>query len=498
MILRDLVQAVPGARLLAPGGGDAPRAADGHREVRRIAPRADLAGPGDLFVCVPGVSADGHDFAPAAVAAGAAALAVARPLPLDVPQILVPDARLAVALLASALAGDPTARLTVVGVTGTNGKTTSAYLLRAVLEAAGHRCGLIGTVGAVAGGREVPAGHTTPDPVGLNDLFAAMVAAGDTACAMEVSSHALAQRRVAGVRFAAAVFTNLTRDHLDYHRDVDDYFAAKRRLFARPPGEGDDPPAAANRDDPWGVRLADELGLLGYAVDARADVRPHAHRFHARGTWAAVATPRGPLEVETALRGRFNLQNVLGVVAAGELLGLPHAAVAAGIAGLPGVPGRLEPVEEGQAFQVLVDYAHTPDSLENVLRAVRGLTDGRVITVFGCGGDRDRGKRPLMGAVVRRLADVALVTSDNPRSEDPDAIIREVLAGAAEGQAELRVEPDRRRAIAQAVDLAEPGDVVLIAGKGHERGQEAGGVVRPFDDREVARDVLAQRRGARA
>ena len=493
MNVRELVQAVPGARLLAPGGGDAPSPADGEPALRRVAPRAADAAPGDLFVCVRGVGADGHDFAPAAVAAGAAALVVERPLPLPVPQVLVPDARLALALAAAALAGRPAHRLTVVGVTGTNGKTTSAYLLRAVLEAAGHRAGLVGTVGAVVGGRPVPAGHTTPGPVGLHALFADMVAAGDTACAMEVSSHALAQRRVAGVPFAAAVFTNLTRDHLDYHRDVDDYFAAKRRLFDRPTGEGDDPPGTANRDDPWGARLADELGLLGHAVDAPADVRVRAHRFHARGTWAAVDTPRGVLEVETALRGRFNLQNVVGVMAAGELLGLPHQAVARGIAALRGVPGRLEPVEEGQPFQVLVDYAHTPDSLENVLRAVRGLTDGRVITVFGCGGDRDRGKRPLMGAVARRLADVALVTSDNPRSEDPDAIIREVLAGAGDGPAELRVEPDRRRAIADALALASAGDVVLIAGKGHERGQEVAGVVRPFDDREVAREVLAAR-----
>jgi len=492
MTLSELVEAVPGAKLLGPHGAEhlpAPPAPE--TTVHRAAPRADAAGPGDLFACVRGVTADGHDFAAQAVAAGATALIVERPLDLPVPQVLVPDARLAVALAAGILAGRPADRLAIVGITGTNGKTTSSYLVRALLEAAGHRAGLVGTVETIVGGAPDPAVHTTPDPVSLHALFGRMVAAGDTACAMEVSSHALAQRRVAGVPFAAAVFTNLTRDHLDYHPDVEDYYLAKRRLFMRPGGDGPDPPGASNLDDAHGARLAREAGLLGYAIDAPADVRPVEFRSTALGTWARVATPRGILELETHLRGRFNLANALGVISVGELMGIPHDRVAAGIGSVRGVPGRLEPIEAGQEFQVLVDYAHTPDALETVLTAVRGFAgDGRVIAVFGCGGDRDRGKRPQMGAIARRLADVAVVTSDNPRSEDPEVIIRAILDGAEGGPARLVVEPDRRAAIGAAVAMAAPGDVVLIAGKGHERGQEAHGVITPFDDREVARAAL--------
>jgi UDP-N-acetylmuramoyl-L-alanyl-D-glutamate--2,6-diaminopimelate ligase len=296
---------------------------------------------------------------------------------------------------------------------------------------------------------------------------------------------------VAGVRFAAALFTNLTRDHLDYHTGVEDYYLAKRGLFLRPTEEGENPPGASNMDDAFGRRLVAEAGALGFGVDASADVRPERLEMHARGFSARFATPRGPLEIESPLRGRFNVSNVAGVVAVGELLALDHEAVAAGVAAVPGVPGRLEPVDAGQSFQVLVDYAHTPDSLENVLRAARDLVGGgRLLVVFGCGGDRDRGKRPQMGRVARELADVAIVTSDNPRSEDPEAIIAEILAGTASGPAELVVEEDRRAAIDLAVRRARPGDVVLIAGKGHESGQERGGVMTPFDDRDVARKAL--------
>ena len=487
MTLQELIGGIPGGRVAPPGGADA-------ATVARVVHRADDAGPGDVFCAVPGLRADGHDFAPQAVARGAVAVIAERPLPgIGVPVALVPDARLALALAAVALAGRPSEHLDVVGVTGTNGKTTSAFLLRSVLEAAGRPCGLIGTVEARVGGEAVPVRHTTPDPVELQGLLARMRAAGDRACAMEVSSHALDQRRAAGVRFAAALFTNLTRDHLDYHPDVESYYRSKRALFLRPPGEGDDPPAASNLDDPHGRRLAAEAGALGYAVDdPGAVVRPLEAEGLAPGIRARMATPRGPLEVRSRLRGRFNLANIAGVVAVGELLELPHEAVAAGIAALPGVPGRFEPVEAGQPFAVIVDYAHTPDSLENVLRAGRELVPGgrRLIVVFGCGGDRDRGKRPQMGAAARALADIAVVTSDNPRSEDPEAIIADILAGAGEGPAELVVEPDRRAAIARAVEMAAPGDVVLVAGKGHEQGQERDGVVTPFDDREVARSVL--------
>jgi UDP-N-acetylmuramoyl-L-alanyl-D-glutamate--2,6-diaminopimelate ligase len=488
MTLEELIGELPPGRLIAPAGAaPSPRAT----AITSVVHRADAAGAGALFCALPGTRADGHDFAAVAVAAGAAAVLAERPLDLPVPVYVVADARLGTALAAAALAGHPSHQLVVVGVTGTNGKTTTAYLARAVLEAAGRPCGLIGTVEARVGGRALPVTHTTPDAVALQDLLGRMRSAGDTACAMEVSSHALDQRRVAGVRFAAALFTNLTRDHLDYHPDVESYYAAKRALFARPPGEGEDPPGAANLDDPYGRRLARETGALGFSIDADdAAVRPERVEGLATGIRARVATPRGPLEVASGLRGRFNLSNLAGVVALGELLELPHAAVAAGIAAVAGVPGRFEAVDCGQGFPVIVDYAHTPDSLDNVLRAARDLVDGgRLIAVVGCGGDRDRGKRPQMGDVTRRLADVAVVTSDNPRSEDPEAIIADIVAGDG-GPAELVVEPDRRSAIAHAIGRAGRGDVVVVAGKGHEQGQERAGVVTPFDDRAVAREIL--------
>jgi UDP-N-acetylmuramoyl-L-alanyl-D-glutamate--2,6-diaminopimelate ligase len=310
-----------------------------------------------------------------------------------------------------------------------------------------------------------------------------MLDAGDRSCAMEVSSHALELDRVASVRFAAAAFTNLTQDHLDFHPDMEAYYAAKAKLFAEAPG-------AINVGDPWGRRLAGEAGgrvlTYGRAGD-EADVRPHAVEVGAGGVISLIAlTPRGALPLDVRLRGGFNVENVLAAVAVAELLELPHAAVRAGIGAVHGVPGRFEAVDAGQPFTVLVDYAHTPDGLENLLRSAREITGRRLICVFGCGGDRDRGKRPLMGAIARRLADVAIVTSDNPRSEDPEAIIAEVTGGV-----EMTSEPDRRAAIGMAVGMAEPGDVVVIAGKGHEQGQQFGDVVLPFDDREVAREALA-------
>jgi len=485
MTLEQLIRIVPGARLATPV------AAASGITVDRVAARSGDSAPGAVFVCVPGISVDGHDFAQDAADRGVSVLVVERILPIPAPQVLVPDARLAIALIAGALEGDPGLVVRTVGVTGTNGKTTSAYLLQAILGAGATTAGLISTVEVIVGGRSEPATHTTPDPVMLQRLLARMRDAGDRACAMEVSSHALAQRRIAGIDFAAALFTNLSQDHLDYHPDMESYFAAKRSLFARTAGGGPDPPGAANVDDPYGARLVDELGALGYGLSERAEIRPAEYRQTATGTWARVATPRGTLELTSHLRGDFNLLNVLGVVAVGELLSVPHAEVAAGVAGLEGVPGRLEPIEAGQAFQVLVDYAHTPDALANVLRTARGLAGShRVIVVFGCGGDRDRGKRPLMGYIAAHLADLAIVTSDNPRSEDPVTIIDEIVVDAGDARGHLRIEPDRRVAIAEAIATAHPGDVVLIAGKGHERGQEIAGRILPFDDREVARDVL--------
>jgi UDP-N-acetylmuramoyl-L-alanyl-D-glutamate--2,6-diaminopimelate ligase len=486
MTLERLMEVVSGAGLVR-----AVQLPEDPVVVDHVAARADQCVPGAVFVCIPGVAVDGHDFALQAAAHGASALIVEREVPVAAPQLVVKDARVAVALAAAAFEGNPAHVVRTVGVTGTNGKTTCAYLLRAVLGASEVSAGLLSTVEVIIGNRSEPPTHTTPDPVTLQHLLARMRDAGDRACAMEVSSHALVQRRVAGIPFAAALFTNLTQDHLDFHHDMETYFQAKRGLFARPDGDGPDPPGAANADDPWGARLVAELDLLGYGVGDAAEIHPLEYRQTPSGTWAQVATPRGSLEITSHLRGDFNVLNILGVVAVGELLGLPHEQVVRGIAGLAGVPGRLEPIVVGQAFQVLVDYAHTPDALANVLRTVRGLAgDHRVIVVFGCGGDRDRGKRPLMGYIATHLADVAIVTSDNPRSEDPDTIIDEIVVDAGDARGRLRIEPDRRAAIADAIALAEAGDVVLIAGKGHERGQEIAGRVLAFDDRDVAREVL--------
>ena len=492
MRLNDLTRAVPGAQLAPPD------ATADTVDVAAIRYRSGDVTPGDAFACLVGSRSDGHEYAADAVSRGASALVVQRPLHLDVPQVVVPDSRVAMALMAALLEGDPSAHMTVVGITGTNGKTTSAYLAHSVLQAAGMPCGVIGTVELRVGGESSVPTHTTPESVEIQALLARMRAAGDTACAMEVSSHALHQHRAAGLRFAAAIFTNLTRDHLDYHGDEESYFQAKRLLFHRPADEGPNPPGAVNLDDAAGRRLASELPLLGYSVDRDdADVVPTALHMGSSGFTATVRTPRGPIDIASPLRGRFNVENVLGVVAMGELLGLPHDAVARGIAEVRGVPGRLEPIEMGQAFQVLVDYAHTPDSLENVLQTTRELAgSGRVIVLFGCGGDRDTGKRPQMGAIGRAMSDICIVTSDNPRSEDPAVIIDQIVQGASSGPAELVVQADRRAAIALAIDAAEPGDVVLIAGKGHESGQEVAGVVTPFDDRDVAREVLGMRMAA--
>jgi UDP-N-acetylmuramoyl-L-alanyl-D-glutamate--2,6-diaminopimelate ligase len=442
--------------------------------------------PGTLFFCVPGFTRDGHEFAPDAVARGAAALVVARPLGLGVPEVVVEDVREAMAVAAARFHGDPTARLPVVGVTGTNGKTTTAFLVRSLLERAGRPCGLLGTVVSVVAGRERPVVRTTPEAIDLQRTFRDMLDGGDRACAMEVSSHALELRRADGIHFAVAVFTNLTQDHLDFHPTMEDYFLAKRRLFA----SSSTGVRVANVDDPYGRRLAQEFGCVTFAIDRPADYRALDVRSGVAGSGWTFETPDGAFDVRLPLPGRFNVANALGAWAAGRALGVAPDALVEGLAEAPRVPGRFEPVVEGQPFAVLVDYAHTPDSLENVLRAAREVADGRVIAVFGAGGDRDRGKRPLMGEIGARLADVCLITSDNPRSEDPEAIIEEILAGTG-GASGVEHDPDRRASIHRAISLAAPGDVVVIAGKGHEQGQEfAGGRKEPFDDVAVAREAL--------
>jgi UDP-N-acetylmuramoyl-L-alanyl-D-glutamate--2,6-diaminopimelate ligase len=493
MTLRDLLA---GAGISAsPGSAEV--------EITALAYRSESVTDGTLFFCVPGFTADGHDFAPEAVKRGAAALVCERPLGLGVPEVLVPSVREAMPQVAASFYGHPTGELRMVGITGTNGKTTTAFLTRHLLESAGVQTGLLGTVESIVAGRRDEVVRTTPEAVDLQRTFRAMVAGGDRACVIEVSSHALVLHRADGIEFDCAVFTNLTQDHLDFHGTLEDYFAAKRELFLPTAGSG--PAAAAlNVDDPVGMRLAGEIGRSGgpravtFAVERDADYVATAVRSSASGSTFTCRHEGTTVDVEMPLPGLFNVYNALGALAAAGALGVGLSEAAKALARAPSVPGRFEPIEEGQGFSVLVDYAHTPDSLENVLLAARELLaqagSGRLVCVFGAGGDRDRDKRPLMGAVARRLADHVVVTSDNPRSEDPEAIIQAIVEGADpehDAGPTLEVEPDRRRAIEHAVGLARPGDLVLIAGKGHEQGQEfAGGRKVPFDDRVVAGEAL--------
>jgi UDP-N-acetylmuramoyl-L-alanyl-D-glutamate--2,6-diaminopimelate ligase len=432
--------------------------------------------PGALFFCVPGQKADGHDFAAEAVERGAVALVVERPLELPVPQLLVPSARAAMPIAADEFFERPTEQLLLAGITGTTGKTTTSFLLFSIFEAAGMEPGLIGTIESRVGGEARPAVRTTPEAIDLQRTFRAMLDAGDRSCSMEATSHGSELGRLERVRFRALAFTNLSQDHLDFHESMDRYFEAKRRLFT----EHEPAPAAAvNVGDEWGRRLADELRrldrapVLTYGATADAELNTH------------------PALERSRLRGRFNVENVLAAAAVSRLLGVPDDAVVDGVAGLSGVPGRFEAVDEGQPFTVIVDYAHKPGALEAVLRTARELTSGRLICVFGAGGDRDRGKRPLMGRVASDLADLVIVTSDNPRSEEPLAIIDEIVGGIV-GPAE--VEPDRRAAIAKALGEAGEGEVVVIAGKGAEQGQEFADRKIPFDDREVVREELRRLR----
>jgi UDP-N-acetylmuramoyl-L-alanyl-D-glutamate--2,6-diaminopimelate ligase len=454
-------------------------------EISDLAYDTRAVGRGALFFCVRGERHDGHAFARDAVERGAVALVVERPLELDVPQLLVADARRAMGAAAVVFFDDPSRQLQVAGVTGTNGKTTTTFLLESILAAAGRRPGLLGTIESRIGGERRPAIRTTPEAIDLQRAFRQMLEAGDRSCALEATSHGSELGRLDGVRFAALAFTNLGQDHLDFHGTFERYFDAKRRLFV----DGERPPAAINVGDGHGRRLAEELRALGheplltFGLAGEADIRAEQLRLDAGGARLRA----GGIELRTHLRGRFNVENVLAAVAVSRLLGIENEAIATGVEALPGVPGRFEAVEAGQPFTVVVDYSHKPDALENVLRTARELARGRVICVFGCGGDRDRGKRPVMGRIAAELADVAIVTSDNPRSEDPDAIIAEVVAGAGPG---VEVEPDRAVAIERAVGLSRPGDVVVIAGKGHEQGQEFADRSIPFDDREVAREAL--------
>ena len=450
-------------------------------EVTSVVQNAASVEPGALFCCVPGERADGHDFAEVAIERGAAALLCERfvAAPTSVTQVRVPDARAAIGPVAAALEGHPSRALTVIGITGTNGKTTTAHLVTSVLRAAGRETGVIGTLWGTPGGPP-----TTPDAPALQARFAELKREGAEAVVMEVSSHALHQHRVDGTRFACAIFTGLSQDHLDYHGTIEEYFAAKSLLFR--PDLSDR--GVVNADDAYGQILLDRspIPLTPYSMSDGGDVSvgPTSSEFDWRGH-----------RVHLPLGGHFNVSNAIAAATVCELIGVSAEQVAEGLAGAGAVRGRFEPVDAGQSFSVIVDYAHTPDGLEQVLSAVRtGMDGGRVLVVFGCGGDKDRGKRPLMGAVAARLADVAVVTSDNPRSEDPEAIIEAVIAGAPD--ANFVVQSDRRLAIAEAFRIAEPGDVVVIAGKGHETTQVIGNRELPFDDREVAVELLDQMRNA--
>lgn len=457
-------------------------------EIRDLAHDTRDVGDGTLFFCLRGARADGHELAAEAVARGAAALVVERPLDPLVPQIVVEDARAAMAVCADEFQGRPSERLEVAGVTGTSGKSTTAYLLRSILEHAGRRTGMVGTVEWVIGGATQKAPHTTPESIELQRLFAEMVAAGDEAVVIEASSHGSHYRRLDRVRFDSLAFTNLSQDHLDLHDTMEEYFQAKRRLFTGVTP----PPAAINIGDPDGRRLADELQAAGrapivtFGLRPEAEVRADSLVLDAGGSRFTTAG----IELATPLLGVFNVENVLAAVASALLLDVDDDAIAAGIAAVGGVPGRFESIDMGQEFTVIVDYAHKPGALDTVLQTARQLGDGRVIVVFGAGGDRDREKRRVMGEVARQRADLVVVTSDNPRSESPLAIIEEIVQGTG---TDVEIDPDRASAIGLAIGQAQAGDVVVIAGKGHEQGQEVGGVVTPFDDREVARAVLGAR-----
>ena len=410
--------------------------------------------PGTLFFCIVGTRADGHELAADAVAAGAVALVVEHTVDLDVPQLIVPSVRAAMGPASVLFFGDPSQELEVAAVTGTNGKTTTAFLLRSILDEAGRRPALLTNIERRVGGEQKPIGLNTPESIDLQRLFRTMLEAGDRSCVMEATSIAGVKGRLAGTRFAVLVFTNLTQDHLDFHGTMEEYFAAKRALFAQTER------AVVNVGDDWGARLAAEL--------------PEARTF----------TPDDDIPFDLKLRGRFNRANALGAIWAARELGIDDDAIRRGVENLQGVPGRFESVEAGQAFTVIVDYAHTPDSLVNVLQAARGLGDGQLIVVFGAGGDRDREKRPLMGRAAAENADRAIVTTDNPRTEDPAAIAEQVAGGRFE------IVLDRRAAIETALAAARPGDVVVIAGKGADTEMELADRTVPFDDRAVAREVL--------
>ncbi|TPW14999.1 MAG: UDP-N-acetylmuramoyl-L-alanyl-D-glutamate--2,6-diaminopimelate ligase, partial [bacterium] len=504
MRLDILLQALPDARLISKRG-------DREADIHHLAADSRQVKPGSLFVAIRGQHSDGHAFLRDAVERGAAAVVVeeaaARPgLEAPIPIIEVKDSRMALARLAERFSGSPSSRLGMIGVTGTNGKTTVTCLIQSILQAAGHRAGLFGTLVYDLAGERLPSTHTTPEAHILQPLLARLVEKGADYAVMEVSSHALALNRVEGCEFDVAVFTNLTQDHLDFHRTMENYFESKRGLFSgliQSPRKSRPKRAVINRDDPWGRRLIEtmEAPVWTYGLEDRADLTADGVRSRLEGLAFTAVTPIGSFAVRSALVGRHNVYNLLAAIGVAIHLEIPQDRIRQGIASLSGVPGRFERLDSGRGFSVIVDYAHTEDALDRLLQAVSELTSGRVITVFGCGGDRDPGKRAPMGRAAARFSDVVVITSDNPRSEDPVRIMDEVVVGVREGSAQTKrpVEwmavPDRREAIERALGLAHPGDTVVVAGKGHEEYQIIGDQTIPFNDRQVAGDWI-QRHGS--
>lgn len=448
--------------------------------------------PGDIYACVPGFNVDGHDFANAAITSGAVALVVERFLPINIPQLKFKDVRKVLGTLAARLYDDPSEKLEMIGVTGTNGKTTITHLIEKIGARQGHKVGLIGTLGARIAGREIPGNRTTPEAIDIQKLLAEMVEEGVSQVVMEVSSHALDLGRVIGCEFDAGIFTNLTQDHLDYHKTMEEYLQAKAKLFRNLRGKKQPKVAILNADDPAFGMLAklSAAPVVSYGIKAEGDVDYRAENVEisSLGVNYEVRFKGCQQKVHFLTPGIFSVYNSLAAFAWGVERGYAPEDVAQALREISGVPGRFESVRSGQPFQVIVDYAHTPDGLENVLRTAREFTKGKIITVFGCGGDRDKGKRPLMGEIATRLSDFVLVTSDNPRTEQPEVIIQEILTGI--GNVEHISLADRREAIFHACSKAQPGDTVLIAGKGHETYQIIGTEIHPFDDRDVAREAL--------
>ncbi len=501
-----------GALADAIGARGALSAPEQARGISAVVQDSRAAGPGSLFVALRGNRVDGHRFLPQVIRQGAAAVVVEEDFPAadrgDVAVIKVADTRKALAALAVKFYGDPSRRLKLVGITGTKGKTTTSYLVKSVIEAAGRRSGLIGTIEYRVGDRVVAAPNTTPESLDIQALLNGMIEQGAGYCVMEVSSHALALGRTDGCVFEAAAFTNLAPEHLDFHATLDDYFDAKLLLFS---GLGPDKTAVVNVDDPRGREVVRRASgrVISYGTPVDADVRPAGPvATSIRGMRFTATTPAGDIEIESGLVGRFNVSNILAAIGLGLALGFPREAVAQGIRAMRAVPGRMEPVNEGQPFGVVVDYAHTEDSLVALLTAIRDMAPQRVITVFGCGGDRDRTKRPRMGAAALAGSDLVIVTSDNPRTEAPGAIIDEIEAGMRDSGERFTypnppvgrtkpyaVIPDRAAAIDAAIGLAQPGDIVVLAGKGHETYQIVGETKQHFDDREEARKAIGKRQG---